>query len=272
MESNLNVQHEAVEPCRPPAGYIGGKRALAKRIIGMINAVPHRCYAEPFVGMGGVFFRRDRRAPSEAINDWSDDVANLFRILQHHYVPFMDMLRFQITSRRNFEKLIALEPNSLTDLQRAARFIYLQRTGFGGKVAGRTFGTDTYQGGRFDISKLGPVLEAIHERLGSVRVEHLPWAEFIDRYDRPHTLFYLDPPYYGCENDYGAGMFSRDEFEVMAEQLARIRGRFILSLNDVPDVRRIFARFAFEEAELTYTIGNVHRPHKARELIITGGA
>jgi DNA adenine methylase len=272
MESNPNSPLEPVEPCRPPAGYIGGKRILAKRLVPMISAIEHRCYAEPFVGMGGVFFRRDRRAPSEAINDWNDDVANLFRILQHHYVPFMDMLRFQITSRSNFEKLLALEPSSLTDLQRAARFIYLQRTAFGGKVTQQAFGTDTYQGGRFDITALGPVLEAIHERLGRVRIERLPWSDFIDRYDRPHTLFYLDPPYYGNETDYGAGMFAREEFDAMAEQLARIRGRFILSLNDRSEVRRIFAGFAFEEAELNYSIGNNHRPCRARELIITGGA
>jgi DNA adenine methylase len=48
--------------------------------------------------MGGVFFRRDQR-PSEVINDWSEDVATFFRILQRHYVPFMDMLRWQVTSR-----------------------------------------------------------------------------------------------------------------------------------------------------------------------------
>lgn len=83
-------QLEHVAPVRPPAPYIGGKKNLAKRLVGLINDVPHRTYAEVFVGMGGVFFRRDRRPPAEVINDWSEDVSTLFRVLQHHYVAFVD--------------------------------------------------------------------------------------------------------------------------------------------------------------------------------------
>jgi DNA adenine methylase len=130
----------AIAPIRPPAPYIGGKRMLAKRLVERINAVPHTLYAEPFVGMGGIFFRRDQRPKCEVINDWSDDVATFFRILQRHYVPFMDMLRWQITSRAGFDRLRRQDPSTLTDLERAARFLYLQRLAFGGKVAAATSG------------------------------------------------------------------------------------------------------------------------------------
>src|SRR5690606_159639 len=135
------------------------------------------------------------------------------------------------------EKLLALEPRSLTDLQRAARFLYLQRSAFGGKVTGQHFGLSREYPARFDVTKLGPVLEAVHERLSRVSIERLPWQEFIARYDAAGTLFYLDPPYFGNEDDYGAGMFAQEDFTEMAARLARIRGRFILSLNDRPEVR-----------------------------------
>ena len=49
-----------VPPAEPLAPWVGGKRLLAKRIIARIEAIPHDCYAEPFVGMGGVFLRRAR--------------------------------------------------------------------------------------------------------------------------------------------------------------------------------------------------------------------
>ena len=163
---------EPVETVRPAAAYIGGKRMLAKRLVALINATPHTVYAEAFVGMGGVFFRRDRRPPAEIINDWSDDVSNLFRILQHHYVAFMDMLRFQLTTRSNFDRLLMQEPAALTDLQRAARFIYLQRTAFGGLVKSRHFGV-AMRSASFDITKLGPILEGIHERLDKLLVRLL---------------------------------------------------------------------------------------------------
>lgn len=263
-----------VAPTRPVAGYIGGKRNLAKRLVERIAATPHEAYAEPFVGMGGIFFRRHRRPPAEAINDWSMDVSTFFRILQRHYVAFMDMLRFQLTTRAGFERLIKVDPSTLTDLERAARFLYLQRTAFGGKVVGRGFGVTPLGPARFDVTKLGPMLEAVHERLAPVTIERLPWAEFIKRYDRPQTLFYLDPPYFGCERDYGddAGqpLFRRDEFEEMAMLLHDLKGRFILSLNDHPEVRSIFARFNVEAIETTYQIGGMDKAKRVGEVIISG--
>lgn len=153
-----------------------------------------------------------------------------------------------------------------------ARFLYVQRTAFGGKVHGRTFGVDPRNPGAFDVTKLGPVLEAVHERLAGVVIERLPWPDFIARYDRPETLFYLDPPYYGCERDYGPELFNNAMFEQMASQLSGLRGRFILSLNDRPETRAIFARFAIETVPVTYQIGGGDRIQRITELVISGGA
>ncbi len=182
-----------IEPTRTPAAYIGGKKQLSKRLVRLINATPHTTYAEGFFRMGGVFLRRTMQPKAEVINDYSGDVANFFRILQRHYPQFMDTLRFQITGRREFERLRASDPATLTDLERAARFLYLQRLAFGGKVASRTFGVSVGMPARIDLNKLGSMLADIHERLAGVVVENLPWAEFLDRYDRPDTLFYLAP-------------------------------------------------------------------------------
>lgn len=82
---NEEFSIEAVKPVRPVAPYLGGKRILAKRLVERIAEVPHRVYAEPFVGMGGVFFRRTSRPKKEVINDINEDVVLLFRWLQRHY-------------------------------------------------------------------------------------------------------------------------------------------------------------------------------------------
>lgn len=247
-----------VAASRPLAPWQGGKRVLAKSLCALIEATPHATYAEPFVGMGGVFFRRTARPDAEFINDWSLDVVDLFRVVQVHLVPFLDFMRYQVTSRAEFSRLSATDPDTLTDIQRAARFLYLQRTGFGGKVMKRGFGVSTDRPARFDISKLRALIEDVHERLAGVTIERLPWADFIRRYDRPGTLFYLDPPYFGCEDDYGRDMFARSEFEEMAALLAGLKGRFILSLNDHPEVRRIFAGFQFEEVSACYSVGSAN--------------
>ena len=221
--------------------------------------------------MGGVFLARRRAAPVELINDRSRDVATLFRILQRHFDAFMDMMRFQVTSRAEFERLLASDADTLTDLERAARFLYLQRTAFAGKVAGRTFGVSLSTTARFDVGKLSEVLAAVHERVAGVTIENLGFADFIARYDRPETLFYLDPPYHGSEHYYGLGAFQRDDFNRLATQLAAISGSFILSINDVPETRRAFEGFDIEAVDVTYTIGGGMNGagQRAAELVVS---
>ncbi len=257
----MNACLRPVDPASPPAPWQGGKRMLAPKIISRISEVEHSTYVEPFVGMGGVFFRRTMRPDCEVIN--------LFRILQRHYAAFMDHLKYQLTSRREFERLSRTDPSTLTDLERAARFVYLQRTAYGGKVQGQNFGTALDRPARFDFSQIAPALEDIYERLTGVTIESLDWAEILRRYDSPNTLFYLDPPYWGCEDDYGRKIFTRDRFAEMAEILARLEGRAILSLNDVPEVRETFAGLRIEAVELQYSIGQATAgPKKVGEVLI----
>ena len=256
-----------VLPVRPLAPYVGGKRNLSGRLVEMITATPHVTYAEPFVGMGGVFFRRDRRPKQEVINDLSGDVANLFRVVQEHYPALVDELRFKLSSRHEFQRLMRQDPETLTDLRRAARFLYLQTLAFGGRVADRHFGVSMGQRARFDFNQVIPRLQDVHDRLSDVSIEQLPFDRFIARYDRPGTLFYCDPPYWGTEDYYGAALFSRDDFERLSASLRAIKGRFILSLNDTPEIRAIFGWASIEAVELTYRLSG--KVTTGREVIIT---
>lgn len=262
---------QPVSPIDPPAPYLGGKRNLAKRLTALIANVPHNTYVEPFVGMGGVFFRRTARPRAEVINDLSGDVANLFRILQRHYEAFMGELRWKLTSRAEFDRLRRAEASTLTDLERAARFLYLQRLGFGGKVRSRNFGVDRRTPARFDLTRLEPMLADVHERLAGVTIEQLPYGDLIRRYDGQDVLFYLDPPYAGCETDYGDG-FAPADFQHLANQLAGIAGHFIMSINDTPMIRRLFQDFRVEEVATTYTISTRNGGGKrVNELVISNG-
>lgn len=267
-----SFQFTGVRPVSPPAAYLGGKKQLAARIASMLEQIPHNLYAEPFVGMGGVFLRRSLIPKAEVINDRSGDVITLFRILQRHYPQFMEVMKFQLTSRREFERLVATDPSTLTDLERAARFLYLQRLAFGGKITGRSFGVDTVGSARFNIGRLGIILEEVHERLSGVVIENLDWREFIDRYDRPGALFHLDPPYFGNEGDYGKGAFSRDRIAEMAEHLVTIKGRFMISLNDRPEVRDIFSPFPIGRVDLTDTVAGGGGKDVGEVLILDGKA
>jgi DNA adenine methylase len=105
--------------------------------------------------------------------------------------------------------------------------------------------------------------------LQPVTIERLPYQDFISRYDRPHTLFYLDPPYYGCEDYHGRGLFSREDFGTLAEQLTGITGKFILSINDTPETRKIFERFEQRGVPTKYSVGGGGKQKAVTELLIS---
>jgi len=116
------------------------------------------------------------------------------------------------------------------------------------------------------------MLEDLRTRLSGTVIECLPYDQFITRYDRPSTLFYLDPPYWDCEGDYGKMIFAADDFARIAEQLSKIKGPFIMSINDVPEIREIFAGFEIAEVETSYSVAaKAGTATGRRELIVSRG-
>jgi len=125
---------------KPIIPWIGGKRRLADQIIPMFPE--HTCYVEPFAGAAALYFIKE---PSkvEVINDINGDLVNLYRVLKHHLVEFVNQFKWALSSRQIYEWEKMKHSETLTDIQRAARFFYLQKLAFGGRVKGRTFGTAT---------------------------------------------------------------------------------------------------------------------------------
>ncbi len=153
----------------------------------------------------------------------------------------------------------------MTDIQRAARFLYLQKMAFGGKVDGQCFGTATTSRPRFSIFTLEQDLAEAHFRLSNTYIEHLTWEKVIDKYDRPHTLHYLDPPYWQT-GGYGVE-FGFEHYEMMATLAREVEGALIISINDHPDIRRVFDGLHMKSVDIRYTVGGADGC-KAKELII----
>lgn len=266
-ESKNIFNFEQVKATEPIAPYLGGKRLLAKTIVPIIEKIPHNIYCEPFVGMGGIFFRRTQKPKCEAISDINNELVNMFRMVERFPDYLADMLKFKICSRAEFKRMLATPPLLLTELERAVRFIYIQKSAFGGKVRNQAFGVDLSRV-RFNSERIIPQIQALHERLAGVYIECLPYQEFIKRYDRVDTLFYLDPPYWGSESFYGKDFFSRTDFAELAKLLNVIKGKFIMSINDVPEIRAIFKGFYIKEVNTSYTVGT-QSGKQAAELLIS---
>lgn len=258
---------ESVEPLQGVAPWLGGKRNLAKRLVAIIQAHPHTCYAEPFIGMGGVFFRRTLRPKVEIINDRSADVANVFKVLQRHREPLVEAIAAFPSIRAEFERQLRIDPATLTDIERAARFIYLQYNRYGGQPRSRSFRASTLTRPQFTRSRVVDLLGRLSRRLDQVVIEELDFEAFIDRYNRPHTLFYLDPPYIDREDFYGPHFEAADQERLVAA-LARVIGPFVLSINDTPRARDLFGRWNITEVEVNYPLSRAAVRGGYRELIV----
>lgn len=247
----------------PIVPWIGGKRRLAKHILPLFPK--HTCYVEPFCGAAALFFLKTP-SKAEVLNDINGEIVNLYRVVQHHLEEFIRHFKWSLTSRQIFKWLQATPTETLTDIQRAARFYYLQKTAFGAKAENQTFGTMTTSAPRLNLLRLEEELSAAHLRLSRTLIEHLDWKSCIQRYDRPHTLFYADPPYWQTQG-YGVP-FPFDEYVALAEIMRQCRGQFVLSINDHPAIREVFQDFYQERVSIRYTVGQGTARKEAGELII----
>ncbi|XAI95661.1 methyl-directed repair DNA adenine methylase [Microcystis phage Mae-JY22] len=249
---------------RPLIPWIGGKRRLFDRIVPLFPA--HTCYVEAFAGAAGILFEKDP-VTSEVLNDVNGDLINLYRVVKHHVDEFVRQFRWALASRQLFEWLQITPPETLTDIQRAARFYYLQRMAFGGRATSRSFGTSTTSKPGLNLLRLEQDLSDAHMRLSQVVIEHLDWRVCMQRYDREHTLFYLDPPYWGTEG-YGVA-FGLEQYDQLAEAMRLLKGKAVMSVNDVPEMRAAFKGFRTKRVDLSYTVGRSKESRAKRaELIV----
>lgn len=109
-------------------------------------------------------------------------------------------------------------------------------------------------------------LAAAQQRLGGVYVENEPWQGCLKRYDRPHTFFYADPPYWqtaGYPQEFGW-----EEYERLAEAMGSMQGKMMLSINDHPDITALFNSYRITRLELAYSISRAKTTGTSGELLV----
>lgn len=249
---------------KSPLAWLGGKSRLADRII---ERMPdHQTYCEVFAGAAWVLFKKPE-SKVEIINDINADLTNLYRCVKHHLGELVAQFRWMLVSRDEFDRFLKTPADTLTDIQRAARFFYLAKSSFGARIVRPTYGISATGAPRLNLLRIEEDLSEAHLRLARVFIENKPYDQVIQRFDKPGTLFYVDPPYWDCESDYGEGLFSREDFGRLAGLLDGLKGRFILSLNDAPGVRETFANFNIEAVKTRYSISGAKKQEAAEVLI-----
>ncbi len=225
-----------------PFKWVGGKSRLRKSIIPLIPE--HQCYVEPFGGAAWVLFGKPP-SPIEVLNDIDEELINFFRVVKRQPEELIASFDLELVSRSEFRRLAEIDPHLLSDVERAHRFYYLIMAGWGGEARYPRFQTSASDGGHGNrligaLKSLRRRIEPVHSRLKTVVIENLDWCECIDRYDRPTSFLYLDPPYPRNGANYKHNMRLMAEHSAIAERLGRAQSKWMLSSYDTDEVRTNF--------------------------------
>jgi DNA adenine methylase len=250
---------------KPVIAWPGGKSRMLKYILPLLPA--HVCYCEPFFGGGAVFFAHPP-SPHEVINDLNGDLVSLLRCAKYHLDPLLDEMDLVLNSRREFEDYLA-QPG-LTDIQRAARWFIRHRLSFGGM--GKTFAV-TRSGPLPSRSQRLLALRSLSHRLDRTTIENRSWERLLELYDAPDTFFFLDPPYLDAGGAAYAG-WSEHELERFAHAVAQLRGSWLVTFQDCPQIRAAFAGCPLQAIDRANGIGANKRGQAGRykEVIISSPA
>ena len=216
--------------------WVGGKKALRDEILARFPR-NYKRYIEVFGGAGWVLFHKPPGNDFEVFNDFNGNLVNLYRCVREQPEALRDELRYMLNSRLDFEymKQMLHSQAVLPDVRRAAYYYALIRYSYAA-------GTSTFGSKPHAMWNNFPLIESAAGRLQKVVIENKDCVKLIRQYDRPESFFYCDPPYYNADQYYEA--VSTDGFDHvgLADALLGIKGKFLLSYNDCPEIRALYDR------------------------------
>jgi len=182
--------------------WVGGKRQLIPEIKKLLpKGLANRPYYEPFIGGGALFF--DLQPKQAVINDYNGELINVYRVIRDNPDELIERLKRHENTAAYFYALRALdrEPDfsALTDVQRASRIIYLNKTCYNGLYRVNNEGQFNAPFGKYRNPNIvnEPVVRAVSKYLQSNKIQILNEDYETVLRDMPANAFvYLDPPYH----------------------------------------------------------------------------
>jgi DNA adenine methylase len=237
---------------RPIIPRVGGKFYSYKKIVSMMPDLRNKFYVEPFVGGGSIFFNKPK-ARVEVINDFDEEMVNLYRVAQLRPIELSDKKYTQ-------EDLDTIFKSTTTDAEERAINTQLKmRLTFAGrnkKLTSRAV----------SIPNTNKNQVKIHEKLRDTIIENEDYKIIINKYDSPNTFFFLDPPYEDSKRT--TNTYNSIDLKKLRDMLLTIKGDFMMTINDSKNVRKLFKDFDITTFTTKYTTCIKKRDDVVVELLI----
>ena len=296
VSGTIDATGKEVRNIRTPVSRVGNKTSIL-HILYAVFPLKYGRFVDVFGGSGSVLLGKPEIHPFEVYNDFDRNLVNLFHCMKDRTMATIRELGFcNLNSREDFiairdffEKEVfddkyltdelrltdimlpppeAYELKELRtritedyDVRRAAMFLKLLRYSY--SSSGKSYASQP-----FDIRRLFGLIKELESRMANVVVENQDFETLIRHYDRSDTFFYADPPYFTTEDMY-AVEFGREDHVRLRDTLKGIKGKFLLSYNDCPEVRELYNGFSVLDFSRTHSMAQRYEAGKEfKELLI----
>lgn len=260
-----------------PFRYAGGK-FYARKII-MEYFCEHSTYVEPLAGGASLFFAKPK-VSSNWLNDIDESLVNCLSIIRDYPEELIGRLNSEKATKER-HGYYKNEFQAITDLDRAVRWYYLNRTSYSGIM-----NTQNCYWGYGDKYSMRPEnwprnIRRTSEKLQNVKLTSFDFEKVIDNSPDGAFLF-VDPPYFNSDQDkFYVHTFSLEEHSRLCKALKKNRNRlkFLLTYDNSNEVREMYTwAELILEREWNYTINRTDDQkngtnqrgsrYKGRELFI----
>ena len=281
---------------KSPVTWIGNKTSILHILYALFPIGCDR-YVEPFGGSGAVLLGKPVPDKFEVFNDYNHNLVNLFRCMRDRPMEFIRELGFLSLNSRDdfavlkkfFEKeefaeeylkvqldlteimlpeVTAKEVRTLYsaarndhDLRRAVMFLKLIRYSYSSSC--KSFACQP-----FSLRTLFTLVQDFAKRCENVVIENQDFETLIKHYDRPTTFIYCDPPYYTSEYVYDCGFTWEDHIRLY-HALAGMKGKFLLSYNDCPEIRELYKEYSFFDFKRVHSMAQKYEAGKEFPELLT---
>ena len=230
----------------------GAKTTLRKVIIPMIP--DHKVYIEPFIGAGAIYFYKEP-SEKEIINDIDTDLMKDYSLIKKSSSN-LDKYEKNLNTLEKIKTFY--NKKKITNEDKLTHSIIKRCHGFGGKVVVRS---NVIYKTRNPFNKL-QYIDKYKERMKNTKLYNTDYKNIIKKYDNKHAFFYLDPPYEDSKGLYKEHIINYEELNKI---LTKLKGKFILSINNSKYMRDLFRNF--KQKEVIIKSGGVISNKKGKKYI-----